>query len=194
MMKKLFSNAIFWLSSVALIFLSACQLKPTQPPLQESFDSDPQAVILYLDIRYPGIPMPTKVDGVQECIPYPVFRVWGDNFALLNTDSSRIQRDQIYTGFISLTTRTALYNLLLEDRFFSIKPEASPPNPAGTGMSMGAKQKNRPVVSHSGDIGFLHYSAYTDLIKPELTPVSEQTMLDARVEAFFQQYGDCPRY
>ncbi len=192
-MKKLFS-AIFGLSSVALILLSACQLKPTQPPLQESFDTDPQTVILYLDIRYPGIPMPTDVNGIQECIPYPVFRVWGDNYALLNIDSSRIQRDQIYTGFISTATRTALYDLLIEDRYFSIKPEASPPNPAGTAMSMGAKLKNRPVVGHGGDIGFLDYSAYIDLIKPGVTSVTGQTTLDGRVEAFFEQYSDCPRY
>ncbi len=193
MMKKLFSRTIFGLSTVALILLSACQIKPTQPPLQESFDTDPGTVILYLDIRYPGIPMPTNVNGVQRCIPYPVFRVWGDNFALLNTDDSRIQRDQIDTGFLSLTTRTALYNLLLDDRFFSINPEASPPNPAGTYMSMGAKLKNHPVVGHSGDIGFLHYSAYVDLIKPDVTPVAEQTTLDARVDAFIQ-YSNCPTY
>jgi len=183
-----------FLSLTAVIILSSCQFfTPTQVPLQESFDSDPGTVILDLDIRYPGIPRPTKINGSQYCIPYPVFRVWGDNYALLNTDSSRIQRDQIYTGFLSTATRTALYDLLIEKKFFLL-PEVMPPSPAGTGMSMGVKLKNRPVFDRSGDIGFFNYDLITNLIKPELTPVSKQTTLDARVEKFFIQYGDCPRY
>ncbi len=193
MMKRLFSSVILELLSFAIILLSACQLKPTQPPLQESFDTDPGIVIFYLDIRYPGIPMPTKVDGVQECIPYPVFRVWGDNFAILNTDSSRIQRDQIDAGFLSATTRKALYDQLIKNQFFSI-PEVGPVSPAGDGMAMGVKLKNWRAFERGGYIGFFNYSSYIDLIKPDVIPVSEQTTLDARVEAFFQQYSNCPRY
>ncbi len=193
MIKRLFSFFVSGLSVVALILLSGCQLKPTQPPLQESFDTDPQTVILYLDIRYPGIPMPTKINGIQECIPYPVFRVWGDNFALLNADSSRIERDQIYTGFLSAATRTALYDQLIKNQFFSL-PESGPVSPAGDGMVMGVKLKNWRIFERGGYLGSFKYSPYIDLIKPEVTPVSSQAVPDARVEAFFTQYSDCPRY
>ncbi len=193
MMKKLFFSTIFRLFSFALILLSACQLKPTQPPLQESFDTDPQTVILYLDIRYPGIPMPTKINGISRCIPYPVFRVWGDNFALLNMDSSLIQSEQIYTGFLSAATRTKLYDQLIKNQFFLL-PESGPVSPAGDGMGMGVKLKNRRIFERGGYLGFFNYSSYIGLIKPEVTPVTGQTTLDARVDAFFKQYRDCPTY
>lgn len=193
MVKMLLSSAIFGLSSVALILLSACQPAPTPAPSQDSFDTDPGTMILYFDIRYPGVPMATKINGIPRCIPYPVFRIWGDNFALLNIDSSLIQRDQIYTGFLSAETQAALYNLLIKEKFFSL-PENLPANPAGTGISMGVKLKNQPVFYRSGGTDFIAYSSFVELIKPEVTPVSEQTRLEARVDAFFKQYSNCPTY
>ena len=174
--------------------LSSCQLfTPTPVPSQESFDTDPQTVILYLDIHYPGMPRPTVINGTQQCIPYPVIRLWGDNYALLNTDGSIIKRDRIYSGFINVATRSALYNSLINEKFFII-PKVTTVNPAGTGMTMEAKLKNRPIVKRYGYIGFINYQAFIDLIKPEVTPVSEQVTVDARVEEFFKQYADCPRY
>jgi hypothetical protein len=192
-MKKLFFSAVSSFFLIVTIFLYGCQIKPTQPPLQDSFDTNPATMILYFDIHYPGFPMPTKINGIPRCIPYPVFRVWGDSFALLNMDSSLIQREQIYTGFLSAGTRAALYNLLIKEKFFSL-PEKLGVNPAGSSISMGVKLKDQPVFYRSGGTDFIAYSRFVDLIKPEVTPISEQTGPDARVDAFFKQYSNCPTY
>ncbi len=192
-MKKHLFSALSSFSIIAIFLLTACQPAPAPAPTQDSFDSDPGAMILYFDIRYPGIPMPTKINGIPRCIPYPVFRVWGDNFALLNVDSSLIQRDQIYTGFLSAGTRAALYKELVKEKFFSL-PEYLGVNPAGTSFSMGVKLKNQPVFYRSGGTDFIAYSRFVDLIRPEVTPVSNQARPDARVDAFFKQYSNCPTY
>ncbi len=193
-MKRLFSPKIVVHFITALLFLSACQLlTPTPVPVQESFDTDPQTVVLSLDIRYPGIPLPTVANGTQQCFPYPVIRLWGDNYALLNTGGPIIQRERISSGFINAATRASLYNVLINEQFFVI-PTISAPNPAGTAMMMEAKLKNRPVFDRSGEIGFINYQALIDLVNPAVIPVSEQVTPDARIEAFFKEFSDCPRY
>lgn len=140
------------------------------------FDSNPQAIILYIDIRYPGL-----------CPFRPLMRVWGDGLAFLEEDSPS-------SGHLNPAALHTLLDILKSEHFF-IGWQADGPNPAGTALKIGARLKDKPVVEYtSGNLGPTLYVRIKETIQPALKPLAEQSTVDERIAALLKENENCNTY
>jgi hypothetical protein len=182
------AGLVITLLLVALFFASP---KPSpEPPEPESFDDNPQTVILYFDIHYPGIPKPPSKPGDRYCAFIPTFRIWGDNLALYNEDTLHLINPQI--GYLDSATRSAVMAVLVENGFLPTSPTELPPVlPSGMMEQWGVKLKSRPAIEYPKGIA---YFAIINLIQPKLTPLSSYPRIDPRITQLLIEYENCNAY
>lgn len=185
----------FVLAIILITLASACSLLPkgiTLFPVGQ-FDSNPEAVIVYADIHYPGIPEPTKTPNDRYCEYLPSLRVWGDGYAFLDEQILNGYKS-VLSGKLGSATLKKLFNILNSDHFFTSwqVPET---NPAGTSLRIGAKMKDKPVTEYiSGDLNPSVYKALIETVKPALKPLAEQSKVDERVITILKENENCNTY
>ncbi len=178
----------------AIFFVLACLLSGCAsgvlPDSALDYDHQPGAVVVAVDIHYPGVPLPTRAPS--SCYrPYlPSLRIWGDGFVYLD---ERIQnsRSAVLVGTLRPDTLREVFLYLNSQAFFTnwTHPGA---NPAGTWFKIGATLKNRPTVEYSsGDLTPALYRAVIAIITPELVHLNELAKSDPRAEAILTENEGC---
>lgn len=164
---------------------------PSLAPI--AFDSDPQTVILYSDIHYPGIPLATRTPADRYCESVPTLRVWGDGYAFLDPHIGNAPAE-MQSGHVSRTMLQNILNDLTTEHFFSAWA-APGPNPAGTWIKIGAKlQGQSPIEYQSGDLEPPLYTQIIATITPALTPIAHQKHIDPRVTTIVHANATCNAY
>jgi len=183
----------YWISFSLLILLLLTLLglfvfsRPRQIDL--SYDSSPQNLILYADMRwYGGIPPLNEPACLGQT--FPSLRVWGDgtvfyeNWARGQSEpaywSGHLTPDQIHTLLVSLASKG----------FFSgWTPEMV--NPAGQFLNFGVHTASKDVEYTGEEPQPTFYNQIIEQIMPQLQPVDQQTMTDFRVTSLIDQIQSC---
>jgi hypothetical protein len=161
------------------------------PSWEIDYDTQPTSVIVYSDIHYPGIPMPTKLPFSCYRTFLPALRIWGDGFVYLDQNIMN-QRSAVLVGQISHEKILEVLLLMNSQGFFSGKKDLVPVNPSGTMFRIGATLKNRPAVEYSdGESIPVDYPALLNVIKPELTSLVQQRKPDPRADAILEENTGC---
>jgi hypothetical protein len=184
---------LFMFSTIAITLASACSLSRKALFSVAQFDNKPEAVVVYTYIHYPGVPELTKTPSDKYCHYLPSLIVWGDGFAFLD-EYILNEYNSVLSGNLDSATLQILFDILNSDDFFT-DWQAPGPNPAGTFLRIGAQLKDKPVTEFiSGDLRPPVYTQLIETIKPALKPLTEQSVVDERVDAILKENENCNKY
>jgi hypothetical protein len=175
------------------IVLAACSQRNTPTPVQNSvtpapirLDRRPEVIILYVDARYRGgAPEPT-VEGVCHKEFVPLLRLYGDGYAFLNRPANE-KLSNMFVGILSEEEVNEVIIYLWDKGFFDNSIDLSPVNPAGTGLIMRATLANVVAEYWIGDVESQLFIDIADKIRPHLQSLSQQAILDPRVESLLEE-------
>lgn len=189
--RRILTSILF--PTIAIILASACSAPNIAASSSPQYDTRPEAVIIYAYIHYPGVPEPTKTPNDRYCEYLPSLIVWGDGLVFLD-ENIKNEYNSVLSGTLDGATLLKLLDTLDADHFFS-GWQAPGPNPSGTSLKIGAQLKDKPVTEY--DSGSLGPSVYLELIrtiKPALNPLSEQSIVDQRIEDMLKENANCNKY
>lgn len=184
---------LHWIISFVLASLLGCQPAPQST---DFFDDDPDTVVFYYNIHYPGIPRPTQRPTDRYCMLTPKVRIWGDGLVFYD-EKIIIDRNSIYSGILSSQTFHQVYDILASAQFFSereITKTHFPPVPSGTFEEYGGKARSQPAVHYGSDQGVVPVSKIINLVKPGLAKITNQNQVDSRIEQIMAEYATCNLY
>lgn len=157
------------------------------------FDLNPETVILYADIHYPGVPVQPRTPADRYCVFTPLLRIWGDGLTYLSS-SIYFNAENVLIGKLGPATLPTLYDILNADKFFS-GWKKSTSNPAGTVLKLGAQLKGKHVTEYESSGLQPHvYLRLVETIEPQLEPLTQQGVVDPRILTFLQEYANCNEY
>jgi hypothetical protein len=187
--------SVFVCSIIVVALTSACSLlqKINIPASNDQFDNKPETVVIYTYIHYPGVPLPTKTPNDKYCPYLPSLLIWGDGLVFLDEKISNDYKS-VLSGKLDSASLKSLLDILNSNNFFT-EWSASAPNPSGTSMKIGAQLKDKPGTEHITDIGGpSFYKQITKTIKPALKPLTDQKVIDPRVDAVLKEGENCNKY
>jgi hypothetical protein len=185
----------FIISTIIITLVSACSLSFQEETSSSGaqFDSNPEAVVVYAYIHYPGVPLAKKGPADKYCAYLPSLLVWGDGFAFLD-ENIQNEYNSVLSGNLDSATLQRLWDILASQDFFT-GWQAPGPNPAGTSLKIGAKLTDQPVTEYiSGVLEPPVYVQLIETIKPALKPLADQRVVDKRVDAILKENENCNKY
>lgn len=191
-------QALSMLGIMVITLAAACSYlqKGNTPTSVPQFNNQPDAVIIFVDIHYPGVPLPTRSPNDRYCAYLPSLRVWGDGLAFLD-EGIQNEYSSVLSGNLDQATLQKLLEILNADNFFASWKASTPypVNPSGTSLKIGAQLKDKPVIEYT--MGALNPPVYEQLletIKPVLKPLAEQSKVDERILEILKEDGNCNKY
>ena len=164
------------------------------PVAKAVFDSNPNALVLYADIHYSGVPLPTRTPNDRYCDFLPSLRVWGDGYAYLD-ENVRNERAAVLSGQLDPATVRALLDILNSEGFFTTWQVPGPANPSGALLRMGAQLQGRPKTEYStGNLGPPMYQRLIEAVRVKVKPATEQNNIDGRVDKILIADENCNKY
>lgn len=178
--------SLFVLTVLALLGLFVVS-RPRQIDL--SYDSSPQKVIMYSDLRwYVFIPPPNEPACLGQY--FPSLRVWGDGLVFYEDWPTGQAQPSYWSGHLMPDQIHSILVFLVSQGFFSgWTPEIM--NQGGQGLHFGVHLKIQDVEYPAQEIQPLFFTQIIEQISPQLHPVDQLTMTDSRITSLIVVFQSC---